>query len=69
MEDLEKRIEIAIGDSFIFEQQRYRCIKKELQSCLDCEFNHIVGFEPCEILQCIGRFRTDNTNVCFVKAD
>ena len=67
--DALERIEIAIGDSFVFKQQRYRCIKKELQSCLDCEFNHIVGFEPCEVLQCMGSLRTDGTNVCFVEAD
>ncbi len=63
-----ERIEIKIGDSFIVKQQQYRCVKKELQSCLDCAFNH-VGYEPCEVLQCMGSFRTDGTNVCFVKAD
>lgn len=67
MNDLE-RIEIKIGDSFIVAQQRYCCVKRELQSCLECAFNH-VGYEPCEALQCMSSLRTDNTNVCFVKAD
>ena len=63
-----ERIEIKIGDSFIIDKQRYCCVKKELQSCLGCAFNH-VGYEPCEVLQCMGSFRTDDTDVCFVKVD
>lgn len=63
-----ERIEIKIGDSFIVSQQRYRCVKREFQSCFECAFNHI-GYELCEVLQCMGCCRTDNTDVYFVKAD
>lgn len=63
-----ERIEIKIGDTFIVEEQLYRCVKKESQSCSGCAFNH-VGYEPCEVLQCMGSFRTDGTDVQFVKVD
>lgn len=68
MENIEKRIEIAIGDTFIFERQRYRCVKTELQSCSGCAFDY-ASYEPCEILQCTGSFRSDGTDVYFIKAE